>query len=532
MKVNFIGHGLHGFKDTVGDYICSSLRSVNFQKFTSFSAFTKMSAFNIIKEDLITAKRDGKQVKFYLGIVPKGTSKEALQFLIDSEIETYTYCNADFIFHPKIYLFEGNKRTRLIIGSSNLTSQGLFKNVEASLRIDFLNGDVTGKKLKEQFETYFKPILNATDPHTNKLTNDLLDTYIDDNIVVSEDYTIDDNDIAKGNNPFTSRKFKKINKSELGGIEDEKFNKYNSEHRFSITKEYLDTWESYYQIYNQYIIENETVVVKRDTDISGLYRWYRKQKHFFNTGEIPEEHKVKLEKLQFPFTDAHNIEWDKAWEAKYNELVDYYRKNGRAWIKRIKDKNNPLKSLSDWCALQRSYHKHNNLSEDRVQRLNQIKFPWSIPNLGMLPDDESWFEKYLELEEFKKKNGHCHPPQVNPNGTSNRLGRWVNDQMTLKNVGRVRRSTKERVFLNPIREEYLTELGVDWNYELSKHKKSFNEKVNKFINFRNQHPDLKPPKGKYKKERDWLAQMRYKFDTLPDWKKKILVEEKIINPNE
>ena len=186
--------------------------------------------------------------------------------------------------------------------------------------------------------------------------------------------------------------------------------------------------------------------------------------------------------------------------------------------------------MSDWCALQRSYHKHNKLSEDRVRRLNQINFPWSVPNFGMLPDDESWFEKYLELEEYKKKNGHCHPPQVNPDGTSNRLGRWVNDQMTLKNVGRIRKSTKERVYLNPIREEYLTELGVDWNYELTKHKKLFDEKVNKFISFRNQYPDLKPPKGKYKKERNWLSQMRNKFDTLPDWKKKILVDEEIIKP--
>ena len=32
------------------------------------------------------------------------------------------------IFHPKIYLFEGTDKSELIIGSSNLTSQGLFTN--------------------------------------------------------------------------------------------------------------------------------------------------------------------------------------------------------------------------------------------------------------------------------------------------------------------------------------------------------------------------------------------------------------------
>lgn len=528
MKVNFIGHGLHGYTETVGDYICSSLKNPKFNKFVAFSAFTKMSAFKIIREDLLNAKNVGKEIKFYLGIVPKGTSKEALEFLIENNIDCITYFNESFIFHPKIYLFEGEKRTRIIIGSSNLTSQGLFKNIEASVSIDFLNSDSSGNKIKSQFTSYFKPILNSTDPHTKRLTNELIQEFINDEIIFDESSTHDNLDDTKKKKPKSKERTKRINKSELGNIKDEKFRKYKYERKYELTQQYLETWNEYFELYKTYIKDNDTVVVKRDTDVSGLYTWYRKQKHFYKTNEIPSEHKKELEKLNFPFGDAHIIEWDKAWEAKYDELKEYYEENGVAWVKRIRDKKNPLKSLSDWCALQRSYNHLGTLPDYRYEKLDDINFPWSIPNIGQLPDDESWFENYLKLEAYKKKHGTCHPPQVNPDGSRNKLGRWVNDQMTLKNNGRLSRRTGERIFLNPIREEYLTELGVIWDYELSKHKKSFDKQVNDFLKYQQKHPDLKPPKGTFKKERDWLSQMRHKFDKLPEWKQKILLENKII----
>jgi hypothetical protein len=179
--------------------------------------------------------------------------------------------------------------------------------------------------------------------------------------------------------------------------------------------------------------------------------------------------------------------------------------------------------------MQRMYNRKGELSDYQIERLNEIDFIWEIPNLGMQADDEAWFERYLELENFKKKNGHSHPPQVNPDKTQNSLGRWVNDQMTLKNVGRVNRRTGERKFLDKTREELLAELGVVWNHQLNKHKESFEKQIKDFLKMREKYPDLKPPTGKFKKEKDWLAQMRHKFEKLPDWKQERLIELKIID---
>jgi HKD family nuclease len=118
MRIQFIAQGLKDQSKTVGKYLCSSFQDGNYNKFLGFSAFTKLSGLNIIKEDLLAAKKRYIDLKFFLGITEKGTSKEALEFLINENIKTFTFCTSSpMIFHPKIYLFEGQNVTRIIVGS-------------------------------------------------------------------------------------------------------------------------------------------------------------------------------------------------------------------------------------------------------------------------------------------------------------------------------------------------------------------------------------------------------------------------------
>ena len=74
-------------------------------------------------DTLLKSREYFKSIKFYLGIVEKGTSREALKFFIENKIETWIFCTEDVImFHPKIYFFRGKHNNRFITGSSNLTS--------------------------------------------------------------------------------------------------------------------------------------------------------------------------------------------------------------------------------------------------------------------------------------------------------------------------------------------------------------------------------------------------------------------------
>ena len=90
------------------------------------------------------------------------------------------------IFHPKIYLFEGADKSELIIGSSNLTSQGLFTNVEASLLISIDNSVEGERRVVEQLKDYFKGIFDFTDPNLKKLSKKIIADLVKAKVVPTE----------------------------------------------------------------------------------------------------------------------------------------------------------------------------------------------------------------------------------------------------------------------------------------------------------------------------------------------------------
>lgn len=324
MIVEFIGHGIKGNKKTVGDYICSSLNDNTYNSFTAFSAFTKMSGINTIKEELLKAKADGKSIKFYLGIVEKGTSKEALEFMIENSIPTWIFCTSSSImFHPKIYYFDGEKKTRFITGSSNLTKPGLFDNIEASTLMEFNPTDTQGQKFKKQFLNYFETILDGTDQNVEKLDKDVLKDLIESGFVFDESQTRDDfNFTSKNKDLFNKRKKNKFEKEELGDLETFKTRRGSSMYEDTVTQYYLDNWDGLFKEYLEYSEKENRKTVARDYENHRLYTWYRKQKIFYSKKIIPTEHFEKLEKAGFYFGDANELMWQNIEEEWLDVLLD------------------------------------------------------------------------------------------------------------------------------------------------------------------------------------------------------------------
>jgi HKD family nuclease len=534
MKLEFIGHGLHGkTKDTVGDYLCSSFKDSTYNIFFGFSAFTKLSGLKIFLNDILKAKSRYKELKLYLGISVKGTSKEALELLLENQIETWAFCtSSSLIFHPKLFFFEGDLKTRIIIGSSNLTKPGLFNNIEASVAIEFLNTDKSGQRLKNQIIDYFKTILNGTDENIQILTSDLIKDFIKSGFVFDELNTRDDSEYFDKNKLLFKKRKKIKTTEELGSIKSKDFYDGSKTQEYKITEKYLEAWNEMFEKILNFKKENNTVTVPRDYIDPSLYTWYRKQKIFFSNDSIPKEHKDLLTQQNFYFGDGHDIRNNRIWEGNYKELLAYFEKNGHSAVHRHKNPKHPLHKLSNWVAIQRFQFNSKNpkLTDYRIERLNDLNFKWSMPNaaIGGQPDDDNWLENYFKLEQYKNSHdGNCNPSQKDPNPKIARLGKWVNDQMTLRNKGRHRKNRKS-AFLLKERETLLTELGVDWLYELNKHKKSFEKQLSAFLKFRKLYPFLNPPTGEFKKEREWRAQMKSRFKELPDWKQKRLKEMKII----
>ena len=189
MDLVFIGQGLDSTSDsTTGNMIIESLIDEKFNSFNAFVAFVSISGINNILDQLTLFKARGGIIRLYIGVDLNGTSKEALEKLIELEIESYiVFSPNNIIYHPKIYAFEGNTYSRAIIGSSNLTERGLFQSVEASICLNFNNSeDEMGVQFLSDIYAHFNTIIKNEHPSCNLLTNEVLEILVNSNIVLPE----------------------------------------------------------------------------------------------------------------------------------------------------------------------------------------------------------------------------------------------------------------------------------------------------------------------------------------------------------
>lgn len=185
MELKFIGIGSNlELENSVGNTLIEAFESKNFNKVTIISAFSSLSAVKGIKH--LASINKINDLTIITGIDQKGTSKEALEELLNSDAKAYVFYNpASIIFHPKLYLFRGEKMIQIIIGSSNLTSQGLFQNIEASisLKLDVDNDDL--KPIHDLTEN-FKSLLELTDPNLKEISEPIIKELLELGIIPEE----------------------------------------------------------------------------------------------------------------------------------------------------------------------------------------------------------------------------------------------------------------------------------------------------------------------------------------------------------
>lgn len=188
MTINFIGQGLaHDSDVTAGNFIINSLESENYNSFNAFIAFVSTGGLKNLIDQLLAFKEDGGEIKLYLGVDLNATSKEALEQLLENEIESYVvYSPNNIIYHPKIYAFEGDETKRAIIGSSNLTESGLFQNIEASVCVDFDSDDENGNQFLSDIYDHFNAVINQEHPSCQRLTAEVLEILVESKVVLPE----------------------------------------------------------------------------------------------------------------------------------------------------------------------------------------------------------------------------------------------------------------------------------------------------------------------------------------------------------
>lgn len=188
MKITFLGQGfLPDANSPVGEYLMRFLLEDDFHSFFGFSAFASEAGIVGLSDHFQKANEKFEHLNLVVGVDQKGTSKEALNAILALGINSFIFYQPAFpIFHPKIYLFEGEKYSELIIGSSNLTMQGLFVNVEASLLVSIENKLEEDLKVLSDLKSYFKGLFDQTDPNLQPLTEELIEELVAKGIVPTE----------------------------------------------------------------------------------------------------------------------------------------------------------------------------------------------------------------------------------------------------------------------------------------------------------------------------------------------------------
>jgi HKD family nuclease len=177
MVVKVLSQGLsEGIDNSVGAALIENLCSTRYFSFTGISAFASEAGINGLSHYIEVAKETFVHgINIIVGVDQKATSKEALESLVSLGVNAYIFYHTGYtIFHPKVYLFEGEEIALLIVGSSNLTTQGLFTNVEASLQLELSMDEEKDRQLLENIKAQFATLFNFSDPNLKPITNELI----------------------------------------------------------------------------------------------------------------------------------------------------------------------------------------------------------------------------------------------------------------------------------------------------------------------------------------------------------------------
>ena len=505
MIAEFIGQGLNeDTEESVGNHVCSALNSLLFNEVTFFTAFLRSKALKELKPFIRKAQDNGTKFTIYVGIDEKITSKEALEMLLELDIDSYVYSSKQFIYHPKVYLFEGELRKRIIVGSSNMTKTGMFYNVESSLLLDFTGEDKSGNKVLNQLKDYFDPLLEFSSDNLEKLTQDYISYLVDNQLISIEKYESEE-DYLPEKYDNSKKRLKNPKIGILGNLEVSESGRQTQKYKLKITEEYLEKWDGLFERMKAYKEKFGRTTVSKKYPDKTLWGWCYKQKQIYRDPELemPKEHLRKLNSINFYFGDGHDElseftrdNWLKllqqaiadgedisqihsytykgetlgTWlqgsksDPETRKLIEEtgfkYEKKSRTpdnsakrFIRLLKDDSNPKKQKYQSMFNSRIKHRKNDISSSLVEELNKL---WK----EKFNEERSWVKKSRVQDYTPEWKKFRYDKNQNPEG------KWFQGKSHMGKIyewvwGKKRHKRKMALVIDKFNEQELKELRAE-----------------------------------------------------------------------
>ena len=142
-------------------------------------------------------------------------------------------------------------------------------------------------------------------------------------------------------------------------------------------------------------------------------------------GTLKQENNTLKEKLLEYEEESDDDEDDEdsvcdgsPWSVKYFLLKQYKQQHGHC---KVPQSN---KQLGTWVKDTRTNRRKNNISQDRMDKLDKIGFSWGKGH----PEPATWEDRFRELQKYHDLFGHCNV-HVDPNpALRDDLAKWVMEQ--------------------------------------------------------------------------------------------------------
>eukprot|EP00979_Chaetoceros_neogracilis_P007710 scaffold1641_cov250-Chaetoceros_neogracile.AAC.4 len=151
------------------------------------------------------------------------------------------------------------------------------------------------------------------------------------------------------------------------------------------------------------------------TSNGSLGKRISRQRALFRSKKLKADRYEKLVGIGFAFENKIGNE---KWNRRFVELVEYKEKNGHCNIPTTNG------SLGQWVMRQRSLFRSKKLKADRYEKLVGIGLIFEDAKVAS--GNVKWNTRFMELEKYKEKNGHCNFPTRNGS-----LGIWISNQRTV-----------------------------------------------------------------------------------------------------
>ena len=277
-------------------------------------------------------------------------------------------------------------------------------------------------------------------------------------------------------NLLSKEKIDKLNKIKMVWVVPRELYYRNHKKKPKVNK-IEEQWNEKYKLAEEYYKEHKNLLIPKNYVVNevNLGYWIVRQRQYYKNNKLSEEKIAKLNKIGMVWVipkELYNRKnkkkpkiniLEEQWNEKYKLAQDYYKEHKNLLVpygyevKGIK--------LGYWIFRQRKLYRKNQLSEERIEKLNKIGMVWVLSkeqanrhkynNNTTRFQEDKWNEKFKLAQEYYRKNGNLLiPNNYIINGV--KLGQWIKLQRYLYKQNKL---SKNRIYK-------LEQIGMIWDLRL------------------------------------------------------------------